>query len=78
MRALGGICAFLALALAVFVIDRANAPRFALVSYYASGATLESETLDSGLSVEDCAFALEQGRLFEARAELLLTCEREQ
>lgn len=77
LKAFSTFCALAALALCLFVIDRASAPRFALVSYYASGGALESETLDSGLSASDCAFALEQGRVVAASAEILLTCERD-
>lgn len=49
--------------------------RFALVSYTASRfGALESDVLDSGLTVSDCAFALRAAPPRPPQ-ELLLTCE---
>jgi len=75
MRWLSFACGVAALWLCLWIVDRVNVPRFELVSYYAQGATLEAETLDSGLSAQDCAYALEVAE--RGGVEVLLTCERE-
>lgn len=68
-------CALAAYALA----PRTPAPvTFALVAYRADAGALLSDTLDSGLSPDDCAFALgAAARLPDAAGEVLITCEPE-
>jgi len=55
----------------------ATPARFALVSYSASRfGALESDVLDSGLSVSDCRYALDSAHNGARPSyELLLTCE---
>jgi len=54
-----------------------NAPAFDLVSYYTNAGAIESETLDSGLTAGDCAFALDSAPPRPLHSpEILLTCER--
>lgn len=51
---------------------------FALVAYRAdAGGALHAETLESGLSPSDCAFALGAAARLPIPAESLITCEPE-